>query len=209
MWYLTILYLYVNINTCCCITNGIKKKRGGWSVGCLEVLPAWSMFCRGQRWCRSSSPAGTCQWLELAVLRQDVEQEEGTWLLLSGILPCSCVPARETQHLVWHSRYTKSLLPLPPSWAGTQGSLQFTVPSQFTVPFSLCRSCALHEDSEGAEAAVWLLPCGRSVLVGQFSLCVTLLTSSSAWPLLPTAAQELFSSYPSRLSQIAPTKQVT
>lgn len=27
MWYLTILYLYVNINTCCCITNGIKK---GW-----------------------------------------------------------------------------------------------------------------------------------------------------------------------------------
>lgn len=71
-------------------------------------------------------------------------------------------------------------LPLPPGCAGTQGSPQFTVPSQFTVPFSLCRSCALHEDSEGAEVAVWLLPCSRSVLVGQFSLCVTLLTSSSA-----------------------------
>lgn len=25
MWYLTILYLYVNINTCFCITNSIKK----------------------------------------------------------------------------------------------------------------------------------------------------------------------------------------
>lgn len=83
MWYLTILYLYVNINTCCCITNGIKK---GWlkcwmseNSACVERVPQgaavvaeqervrdWSWLFPGSRWSRSKA-----------------------WLL-SGILCCSC-----------------------------------------------------------------------------------------------------------------------
>lgn len=44
------------------------------------MLDVWKFCLRGV-WCWSSSPAGTCQWLELAVRRQDMEQERGTWLL--------------------------------------------------------------------------------------------------------------------------------
>lgn len=44
MWYLTILYLYVNINTRCCITNGIKK-------GMTSVLDVWELHLYSQECC--------------------------------------------------------------------------------------------------------------------------------------------------------------
>lgn len=44
MWYLTILYLYVNINTRCCITNGIKK-------GMTSVLDVWELHLHSQECC--------------------------------------------------------------------------------------------------------------------------------------------------------------
>lgn len=79
MWYLTILYLYVNINTCCCITNGIKK---GWpkcwmseNSACVERVPQgaaalqehardWSWLFPGRTWSRSKAP----QWHPLLLL---------------------------------------------------------------------------------------------------------------------------------------------
>lgn len=89
MWYLTILYLYVNINTCCCITNGIKK---GWLKCWMSgILPAWGVFHRVMPWleqqpCRNVSVpgAGCSQAGDGAGVRH---------LLLSAILCCSCAPA--------------------------------------------------------------------------------------------------------------------
>lgn len=145
------------------------KKRGGWSVGCLEILPAWSVFCRGQWWCWSSSPAGMCQWLELAVPGR-------TWSRRKA--PGSSSVASSA---VCHRGKSATLCDIP----GTQSHSSCCSPynpavlagraaSSLLSPlcFSLCRSCALHEHLEGAEAAVWPLACGRECSGGAvLTLC--------------------------------------
>lgn len=77
-------------------------KRGGWSLGCLKILPAWMEFCRVQQPCRNVSV------MELAVPRQDMEQEQGiSWHPL--FLLCAST-GKKSCHLLWHPRYTESLL---------------------------------------------------------------------------------------------------
>lgn len=75
-------------------------KRGGWSVGCLKILPAWIEFCRVQEPCRNMSV------MELAVPGRTWSRSKAP----HGILCFSCVPALEICHPVWHPRYTESLL---------------------------------------------------------------------------------------------------
>lgn len=150
MWYLTILYLYVNINTCCCITNGIKK---GWlkcwvseNSACMERVPQGAVVVAEQEHVRDWS------WLFQAA--DGAGARPGS----CGILCCSCWNPGVT------AQVTKSpvLLLLPPLSAGSQclaPSAAFS--SLCPLCFSLCRVCALQEHLEGAEAAAWLLPCSR------------------------------------------------
>lgn len=61
-------------------------KRGGWSVGCLRILPAWIEFRGAQQPCRNVSVAG-------AGCAQAGHGAGARQLAPHGILCCSCVPA--------------------------------------------------------------------------------------------------------------------
>lgn len=68
MWYLTILYLYVSINTCCCITNGIKK-------GVTEVLDVWKLCLCGLAFTRAA----------VVVLSSEGQPLSKMWVTLSRL----------------------------------------------------------------------------------------------------------------------------
>lgn len=131
MWYLTILYLYVNINTCCCITNGIKK---GW----LKCWMSENSACVD----RVLQGAGALQEHVsdgAGCARQDMEQEQGTsWHPLfllcasTGNLP-PCV--------------TSQVHRVTPAAAAPPAALAHRAASSLLSPLCLspCSSCALQQ----------------------------------------------------------------
>lgn len=150
MWYLTILYLYVNINTCCCITNGIKK---GWlkcwmseNSACVEHVHQGTavMPWPEQQPCRNMSvPSPGCSQAGDGAGARHLAPQWHPLLLLcvsTGNPDTSCdIPGTQS-----HS----SCCSPPP---GTQCSPQLTVPSVFVSLQEPCltqtlggsRSCRL------------------------------------------------------------------
>lgn len=149
MWHLTISYLYVNINTCCCITNGIKK---GW----LKCWMSENSACVGrvqqgaavmpwpeQQPCRNMSvPSAGCSRAGDGAGARCLAQQHPLLLLRvsAGDPDTSCdIPG---------TRSHSSCCSPPP---GTQCSLPFTVPSVFLSSQEPCltgmlggsRSCRL------------------------------------------------------------------
>lgn len=169
MWYLTILYLYVNINTCCCITNGIKK---GWlkcwvseNSACMERVPQGAVVVAEQEHVRDWS------WLFQAA------DGAGAGPGSCGILCCSCWNPGVT------AQVTKSpvLLLLPPLSAGSQCWLPVLPPVHCALSASLFAGSVPYRNTwREQKLQPGCFPAAGSVLVGQLSLCVTLLSSCNA-----------------------------
>lgn len=188
--YLTILYLYVNIKTHCCITNSIKK-------GVTSVLRAPSpqpggLQCYGRDGTIDPGGRGEC-------CEQEAERG-GAAVLLTWAhaghptlhLKCKGDKMVSPQHfplkLLKQNTITSLLLPLC---------------------FSLCRKRALSEclrRSGSCRLASLLQVCkvveSISVVNGLHfpQTLVTLFISSSVLPPFPTEAQKHFNSYLSRMS---------
>lgn len=182
MWYLTILYLYVNINTCCCITNGIKK---GWlkrwvseNSACMEHVPQGVVVMLEQQHCRAVSVTGAgCSRAGHGAGERHLAPEWHPLLLLCASTgnPDTCVTSQVLSHSCccslatlqgWHTGQ-------PPVYCPLSVYCPF-LPSLFAgaVPYtSIWREQKLQSGC---------FPAAGSVLVGLFSFCVTLLTSSNA-----------------------------
>lgn len=145
MWYLTILYLYVNINTCCCITNGIKK---GW-------LKCWMSENSA---CVEHVHQGTAvmPWPEQQPCRNMSVPSPGCSQAGDGAGARHLAPQ-------WHP-----LLLLCVSTGNPDTSCD--------IPGAVPYTNAWREQKLQAGC----FPAAGSALAGQLSLCVTLLTSSSA-----------------------------
>lgn len=175
MWHLTILYLYVNINTCCCITNGIKK---GWlkcwmseSSACVERVQqgAAVMLWPEQQPCRNMSvPSAGCSRAGDGAGARCLAQRHPLLLLRvsAGDPDTSCdIPGTRS-----HSSCCS-----PPAWHTMQ-------PPVYCPPcVSLFAGAVPYRNAwREQKSQAGCFPAAGSVLVGQFSLCVTLLTSSRA-----------------------------